>query len=82
MREELEEVRDKYEEVQRQLKVQKHESLEFNTKLIKINSELNYYKEQLGDREAKYEKLRKEFEENKFEIAQLEQRLEEKEGEL
>jgi hypothetical protein len=44
VREELEELRGKYEETQRALKIQKHESLESTTKVIKLSSEVSYYR--------------------------------------
>jgi hypothetical protein len=44
LREEINEITKKYEENQRILKILKHDSLEYNTKVIKLNSELNYYK--------------------------------------
>lgn len=82
IREELEEMRIKYEQSQRALKAQKHESLEYNTKVIKLNSELSYYRELLSERQDKYEKIRKEFEEGRVQINVLNQALQEKEAEL
>lgn len=75
-------MRCKYEQSQRQLKVQKHESLQFNTKLIKLNSQLNYCRELLTERQSKYEKLKKELEEGKIKINMLTQAVAEKDNQL
>jgi hypothetical protein len=55
-------MRRRLEESQSMLKLQSQKTFEENRKALKLTSELSYFREQLADREDRYEKLRREHE--------------------
>jgi hypothetical protein len=54
LQEELEETRRRLDECQNMLKLQSQKTFEENRRVLKLTSELNYFQEQLADREDRY----------------------------
>ena len=47
-----------------------------------MNSEMSYYRDLLAERETKYERLRKELEENKIMVSHLQQTIQDRDSQL